>query len=279
MKVFNEVLVGNIKIANNQPIVLIAGPCQMETKEHSLYIARAIKDIADNYSVAMIFKTSFDKANRTSINSKRGIGIRASIPIFEAIKSEIGCPILTDVHLPEQCDLIAQNVDILQIPAFLCRQTDLLLAAAQTGKVVNIKKGQFLAPWDVNNIITKVISSGNSKVLLTERGVSFGYNRLINDMRGLEIMKKTGYPIVFDATHSVQQPGGLGNQQSSGERQFIKPLARAATSIGISALFLEVHDKPHTAPSDSDCMLHLDDLNQLVKEIKAFDNVAKKYPS
>lgn len=279
MKVFNEVLVGNIKIANNLPIVLIAGPCQIETKDHSLYIARAIKEITDNYSLNMIFKASFDKANRTSINSKRGIGIGASVAIFESIKSEVGCPILTDVHLPEQCSIVAQNVDIIQIPAFLCRQTDLLLAAAKTGKVVNIKKGQFLAPWDVEHIITKVISSGNNKVLLTERGVSFGYNRLINDMKGLEIMKQTGYPTIFDATHSVQQPGGTGCEQSSGERQFIKPLARAATSIGISALFLEVHDKPHTAPSDSACMLYLNDLDQLIKEIKEFDNIAKKYIS
>jgi 2-dehydro-3-deoxyphosphooctonate aldolase (KDO 8-P synthase) len=271
-----QIAVGNIKIANNLPIVLIAGPCQMESKEHALYMARAIKDIANSHSMSLIFKTSFDKANRTSIGTKRGIGIEASIPIFAQIKEEIGCPILTDVHSPEQCNIIAKVVDILQIPAFLCRQTDLLIAAANTGKIINIKKGQFLAPWDVKNIISKIELSGNKQILLTERGVSFGYNTLINDMRGLEIMKETGYPVVFDATHSVQQPGGLGNQ-SGGQRQFIKPLARAATSIGIAALFIETHDNPDIAPSDGSCMLHIDDLNQLLMEIKEFDNVAKKF--
>jgi 2-dehydro-3-deoxyphosphooctonate aldolase (KDO 8-P synthase) len=271
-----QIAVGNIKIANNLPLVLIAGPCQMESKEHALYMAKAIKDIADSHSMSLIFKTSFDKANRTSIGAKRGIGIEASIPIFAQIKEEIGCPILTDVHSPEQCNIIAKVVDILQIPAFLCRQTDLLITAADTGKIINIKKGQFLAPWDVKNIISKIELSGNEQILLTERGVSFGYNTLINDMRGLEIMKETGYPVVFDATHSVQQPGGLGNQ-SGGQRQFIKPLARAATSIGIAALFIETHDNPDIAPSDGSCMLHIDDLNQLLMEIKQFDNVAKKF--
>jgi 2-dehydro-3-deoxyphosphooctonate aldolase (KDO 8-P synthase) len=271
-----QIAVGNIKIANNLPLVLIAGPCQMESKEHALYMAKAIKDIADSHSMSLIFKTSFDKANRTSIGAKRGIGIEASIPIFAQIKEEIGCPILTDVHSPEQCNIIAKVVDILQIPAFLCRQTDLLITAANTGKIINIKKGQFLAPWDVKNIISKIELSGNEQILLTERGVSFGYNTLINDMRGLEIMKETGYPVVFDATHSVQQPGGLGNQ-SGGQRQFIKPLARAATSIGIAALFIETHDNPDIAPSDGACMLHIDDLNQLLMEIKEFDNVAKKF--
>ena len=273
---FKQVSVGDIKIANNLPIVLIAGPCQMESKEHALYMAKTIKGIADAHSISVIFKTSFDKANRTSMGAKRGIGIDASIPIFSQIKEEVGCPILTDVHSPEQCSKIAKVVDILQIPAFLCRQTDLLIAAANTGKIVNIKKGQFLAPWDVQNIVNKVTSSGNEKILLTERGVSFGYNTLINDMRGLEVMKETGYPVVFDTTHSVQQPGGLGNQ-SGGQRQFIKPLARAATSIGISTLFIETHDNPDVAPSDGSCMLHIDDLNQLLKEIKEFDNIAKKY--
>ena len=271
-----QIAVGNIKIANNLPLVLIAGPCQMESKEHALYMAKAIKDIADSHSMSLIFKTSFDKANRTSIGAKRGIGIEASIPIFAQIKEEIGCPILTDVHSPEQCNIIAKVVDILQIPAFLCRQTDLLITAANTGKIINIKKGQFLAPWDVKNIISKIELSGNEQILLTERGVSFGYNTLINDMRGLEIMKETGYPVVFDATHSVQQPGGLGNQ-SGGQRQFIKPLARAATSIGIAALFIETHDNPDIAPSDGSCMLHIDDINQLLMEIKEFDNVAKKF--
>ena len=273
---FKQVSVGDIKIANNLPIVLIAGPCQMESKEHALYMAKTIKSIADAHSISVIFKTSFDKANRTSVDAKRGIGIDTSIPIFAQIKEEVGCPILTDVHSPEQCSKIAEVVDILQIPAFLCRQTDLLVAAANTGKVINIKKGQFLAPWDVKNIISKVASSGNEQILLTERGVSFGYNTLINDMRGLEIMKETGYPVVFDATHSVQQPGGLGNQ-SGGQRQFIKPLARAATSIGISTLFIETHDNPDIAPSDGSCMLHIDDLSQLLKEIKEFDNIAKKF--
>ncbi len=273
-----EVCLGGIKIGNDRPIVLIAGPCQMESKEHALYMAKAIKEIVDKHSMNMIFKTSFDKANRTSIDAQRGIGIKASIPIFEIIKNEVGCPILTDVHLPEQCTIISKAVDILQIPAFLCRQTDLLLAAAKTKKIVNIKKGQFLAPWDIQNIINKAIAFGNNNLLLTERGVSFGYNTLINDMRGLEIMKQTGYPVVFDVTHSVQQPGGQGSQ-SGGQRQFIKPLARAATAIGISALFIEVHNKPEVAPSDGACMLHLNDLNQLLKEIKEFDNISKNFIS
>ena len=266
----------NIKISNNLPITLIAGPCQLESRDHALYMAKRIKEIADAHSINMIFKTSFDKANRTSATAKRGIGLDASIPIFEEIKKELGCPILTDVHSPEQCERISKVVDILQIPAFLCRQTDLLVAAANTSKVINVKKGQFLAPWDVQNIINKIVANDNEKILLTERGVSFGYNTLINDMRGLEIMKETGYPVIFDATHSVQQPGGLGNQ-SGGQRQFIKPLARAATSIGVAGLFIETHDNPDCAPSDGACMLHINDLNQLLKEIKEFDNLAKKY--
>jgi len=276
MKTFRKITIGNVNIANNLPLVLIAGPCQIESKEHALEMAGSIKEITDKYGVGFIFKSSFDKANRTSIAGKRGIGLEASLPIFECIKEQFKCPVLTDVHSEAQCKQLAGVVDILQIPAFLCRQTDLLVAAAQTGKVVNVKKGQFLAPWDVKNIAEKLISAGNERIMLTERGVSFGYNTLINDMRGLEVMKETGHPIVFDATHSVQQPGGQG-MQSGGQRQFIKPLARAATAVGIAALFIETHQDPDNAPSDGPCMLPLNGLNELLEEITAFDKIAKKY--
>ncbi|MFQ3306990.1 MAG: 2-dehydro-3-deoxyphosphooctonate aldolase (KDO 8-P synthase) [Candidatus Midichloriaceae bacterium] len=268
--------VGNFEIANNKPITLIAGPCQMESREHALKMAMDIKDIAKKNAVNFIFKTSFDKANRTSIDGKRGIGLEASLSIFKEIKEKVGCPLLTDVHLENQCMILSEVIDVLQIPAFLCRQTDLLVAAAKTGKVINIKKGQFLAPWDVINITKKMIASGNDQLLLTERGVSFGYNTLINDMRGLEIMKKTGFPVVFDATHSTQQPGGQGNQ-SGGQREFIKPLARAATAVGVAAVFVETHENPDIAPSDGACMLPLNKLDQLIQEIMAFDRISKKY--
>ena len=276
MKIFKKITIGNVNISNNLPLVLIAGPCQIESMDHTLDMAGKIKEIADRYGVGFIFKSSFDKANRTSISGKRGVGLEASLSIFQEVRKKIECPILTDVHSEEQCKQLAEVVDILQIPAFLCRQTDLLLAAARTKKVINVKKGQFLAPWDVKNIADKLISAGNEQIMLTERGVSFGYNTLVNDMRGLEIMKETGHPIVFDATHSVQQPGGQG-MQSGGQRQFIKPLARAATAIGIAALFIETHQDPDNAPSDALCMLPLNKLGELLEEITEFDKIAKKY--
>jgi 2-dehydro-3-deoxyphosphooctonate aldolase (KDO 8-P synthase) len=276
MKVSNEITIKDITISNNSPIVLIAGPCQMESREHALEMASEIKKITEKHNVPFIFKTSFDKANRTSINAKRGVGLEVSLPIFQEIKDKINCPVLTDVHSAEHCSAVAKVIDILQIPAFLCRQTDLLIAAAKTNKIINIKKGQFLAPWDVENIVKKVNTSENYRVMLTERGVSFGYNTLINDMRSLEVMKRTGCPVVFDVTHSVQQPGGKGFA-SGGQREFIKPLARAATAIGIAALFVETHQSPDSAPSDGACMLPLDELDGLLNEVTAFDKVAKNY--
>ena len=274
MKKFKKISLGDISISNDLPLVLIAGPCQMESRDHTLEIAIGIKEITEKYNIKFIFKTSFDKANRTSLDSKRGVGLKASLPIFQEVKEKIKCPVLTDVHSSEQCHPIAEVVDILQIPAFLCRQTDLLLTAGETGRVINIKKGQFLAPWDVKNIVKKLASTGNERIMLTERGVSFGYNTLINDMRGLELMKDIGYPVVFDVTHSVQQPGGQGIE-SGGQREFIKPLARAAVAIGIAALFIEIHQNPDKAPSDRACMLPLNQLSKLLKEITEFDKLAK----
>ena len=276
MKEFKKIFLDDICVSNNLPLVLIAGPCQMESKEHALEMAMGIKEITEKHNIKFIFKTSFDKANRTSITGERGVGLKASLPIFQEIKEKVKCPVLTDVHYLEQCQPVAKVVDVLQIPAFLCRQTDLLLTAGETGKVINIKKGQFLAPWDVKNILKKLASTGNDKIMLTERGISFGYNTLINDMRGLEIMKETGYPIVFDATHSVQQPGGQGTE-SGGQREFIKPLARAAVAVGIAALFIEIHQNPDEAPSDGACMLPLNQLSKLLKEITEFDMLAKKF--
>ena len=276
MKEFKKIFLDDICVSNNLPLVLIAGPCQMESKEHALEMAMGIKEITEKHNIKFIFKTSFDKANRTSITGERGVGLKASLPIFQEIKEKVKCPVLTDVHYLEQCQPVAKVVDVLQIPAFLCRQTDLLLTAGETGKVINIKKGQFLAPWDVKNILKKLASTGNDKIMLTERGISFGYNTLINDMRGLEIMKETGYPIVFDATHSVQQPGGQGTE-SGGQREFIKPLARAAVAVGIAALFIEIHQNPDEAPSDGACMLPLNQLSKLLKEITEFDILAKKF--
>ena len=276
MKKFKKISLGDISISNDLPLVLIAGPCQMESRDHTLEIAIGIKEITEKYNIKFIFKTSFDKANRTSLDSKRGVGLKASLPIFQEVKEKIKCPVLTDVHSSEQCHPIAEVVDILQIPAFLCRQTDLLLTAGETGRVINIKKGQFLAPWDVKNIVKKLASTGNERIMLTERGVSFGYNTLINDMRGLELMKDIGYPVVFDVTHSVQQPGGQGIE-SGGQREFIKPLARAAVAIGIAALFIEIHQNPDKAPSDRACMLPLNQLSKLLKEITEFDKLAKKF--
>ena len=268
------VQVKNIKIANNLPFTLIAGPCQIETRDHSLMMASNIRRICDKLGINFIYKSSFDKANRSSIEGRRGIGLEKSFEIFAEVKKEFGCPVLTDVHSAEQCSVLAEHVDILQIPAFLCRQTDMLEAAAKTGKVINIKKGQFLAPWDAANIVKKMDHFGNQNVLLTERGVSFGYNTLISDMRALPIMAKTGCPVVFDATHSVQQPGGLGGA-SGGQREFVETLASAAIAVGVAAVFMEVHQDPDNAPSDGPCMVRLDGLEKLLLKLKRFDEIAK----
>ncbi len=270
------VLANNVKISNNLPFVLIAGPCQVESKDHALMIAQNVKKICDKLKIDLIYKSSFDKANRSSVDGKRGMGLENTMPIFAAIKKEFGCPILTDVHNEEQCKLLgaAPEVDILQIPAFLCRQTDLLEAAAKTGKVINVKKGQFLAPWDAANIVKKMDYFGNKNLLLTERGASFGYNTLVSDMRSLPIMAKTGCPVVFDATHSVQQPGGLGGA-SGGQREFVETLASAAVAVGVAAVFMEVHQDPDNAPSDGPCMVRLDNLERLLTKLKKFDEIAK----
>jgi 2-dehydro-3-deoxyphosphooctonate aldolase (KDO 8-P synthase) len=266
--------IGKVEIANNLPFTLIAGPCQIESKDHAMEMAQAISEITKKLEINFIYKSSFDKANRTSHNGKRGIGLEKSLEIFSEIKNKLGCPILTDIHNETQCKILAEIVDILQIPAFLCRQTDLLKAAADTGKVINIKKGQFLAPWDAKNIVEKMDAFGNKNIMLTERGVSFGYNTLVNDMRALAIMAKTGVPVIFDATHSVQQPGGQG-YESGGQREFIPILSRAAIAVGVAGVFMEVHQDPDNAPSDGPCMLKLDDLEKLLITLKNFDQLAK----
>lgn len=264
----------NVTFGNDLPFVLIAGPCVLESRQHALEMAFSIKEITDKLHIPFIYKSSFDKANRTSIEGQRGLGLEASLEIFAEIKEKIGCPVVTDVHSPEQCAIVAASVDILQIPAFLCRQTDLLKAAAATGKIVNIKKGQFLAPWDMKNVVKKMESFGNRQIMLCERGASFGYNTLVSDMRSLPIMAQTGYPIVFDATHSVQQPGGAGTT-TSGERQFVPVLARAALAVGVASLFMEVHQDPDNAPSDGPNMLKLQDLEALLTQLKQYDALTK----
>lgn len=271
------VRVGNIEISNILPFVLMAGPCVMENRTHALMIAENLVKITSDLNIPFIYKTSFDKANRTSIKGARGIGLDASLKIFEEIKNTFNCPIMTDVHNPEQCTRLASVVDILQIPAFLCRQTDLLVAAAQTGKVLNVKKGQFLAPWDMKNVATKIAASGNENILLCERGVSFGYNTLVNDMRALPIMARSGYPVIIDATHSVQQPGGAG-ESTAGERAFAPIIARASLAVGVAGVFMETHQDPDQAPSDGPNMIHLSDMRQVLQELKEIDTVAKKYP-
>jgi 2-dehydro-3-deoxyphosphooctonate aldolase (KDO 8-P synthase) len=271
-----KIKIQNIEISNNLPLVLIAGPCQVETREHALMMAENIKIICDKLKIGFIYKSSFDKANRSSLAGKRGLGLEKTLPIFAEIKDRFSCPILTDVHDKEQCEFLAtkKEVDILQIPAFLCRQTDLLEVAAKTNKIINIKKGQFLAPWDAENIVKKMDHFGNQNVMLTERGVSFGYNTLISDMRSLPIMAKTGCPVVFDATHSVQQPGGLGGA-SGGQREFVETLACAAVAVGVAAVFMETHQDPDNAPSDGPCMLRLDNLEKLLTKLKKLDEIAK----
>jgi 2-dehydro-3-deoxyphosphooctonate aldolase (KDO 8-P synthase) len=272
-----HVTINHITIGNDLPFVLIAGPCVLESRDHAMEMSSAIKEITDKLGIPFIYKTSFDKANRTSIHGARGLGMKESIPILAEVKEKMGCPVVTDVHSSEQCAPVAEGVDILQIPAFLCRQTDLLKAAAETGKAINIKKGQFLAPWDMANVVKKMESFGNENLMLCERGASFGYNTLVSDMRALPIMARFGYPIVFDATHSVQQPGGAGSS-TGGDRQFVPVLARAAVSVGVAAVFMETHQDPDNAPSDGPNMVRLQDLPQLLSELKEFDRLAKAHP-
>ncbi len=270
----NIVKVANISIANNLPFVLVAGPCQIETLDHALFIAESIKKITNKLGISFIYKSSFDKANRTSAKAQRGTGIDEGLNILAKVKSEIGCPILTDIHNEGQCKPTAQVVDVLQIPAFLCRQTDLLKAAADTGRVVKVKKGQFLAPWDMKNVYDKLVSFNANGIILTDRGTCFGYNTLISDMRGLEIMAETGAPVFFDATHSVQQPGGIGSA-SGGQRQYVELLARCAIAAGVAGVYLEVHQDPDNAPSDGPCMLKLESLEKTLSTLKKFDELRK----
>ncbi len=269
-----HIQIGNVKIGNDLPFVLIAGPCQVESRDHALFMADSLIKLTNKLNIPFIYKSSYDKANRTSISGKRGAGLVATMPIFDEIRTELGCPVLTDVHTEEQCEVVGQHVDVLQIPAFLCRQTDMLLAAAKTGKVVNIKKGQFLAPWDMKNVVDKMDYAGNPNVILTERGASFGYNTLVNDFRALPIMAQTGCPIVFDATHSVQQPGGQGTA-SGGDRSFVPPLARAAIAVGVAGVFMETHEDPDHAPSDGPNMVKLSDMEGLLVQLKEFDKLSK----
>ncbi len=269
------VKVGSVEVGNAKKLAIIVGPCQLESRAHAFEMAHALKEIAAKAGVGLIYKTSFDKANRTSANTARGMGLELALPIFADIRRELGIPVLTDVHERDHCAAVAEAVDVLQIPAFLCRQTDLLVAAAKTGKVVNIKKGQFLAPWDMKNVIAKVTGAGNPNVLATERGACFGYNTLVSDMRSLPIMAKFGVPVVFDATHSVQQPGGLG-ATTGGDREMVPYLARAAVAVGVAAVFLEVHQDPDKAPSDGPNMLKLKDFPTLLDELVAIDAIAKK---
>ncbi|MGJ5205230.1 3-deoxy-8-phosphooctulonate synthase [Bradyrhizobium sp. HKCCYLR20261] len=269
------VTVGAVKFGNQLPLAVIAGPCQLESRGHALEVASALKEIATRLNIGLVYKTSFDKANRTSGSAARGLGLAQSLPIFAEIRSSLGLPVLTDVHDASQCAEVAQAVDILQIPAFLCRQTDLLLAAAATGKVVNVKKGQFLAPWDMANVVAKITGAGNPNVLATERGASFGYNTLVSDMRALPIMAKmTGAPVIFDATHSVQQPGGQGTS-SGGQREFVPVLARAAVAVGVAGVFIETHPDPDHAPSDGPNMVPLAQFEGLLRTLMAFDQLAK----
>jgi 2-dehydro-3-deoxyphosphooctonate aldolase (KDO 8-P synthase) len=268
------VTVGNVSFDNAAPLVLIAGPCQLESRQHALDVAGRLKEICSSLGIGLVYKTSYDKANRTSLGGKRGAGLDAAMPVFDEVREKLGLPVLTDVHSEEQCALVAPHVDILQIPAFLSRQTDLLIAAANTGKVVNVKKGQFLAPWDMKNVVAKVVGSGNANVLVTERGASFGYNTLVSDMRALPIMAEIGAPVIFDATHSVQQPGGQGGS-SGGDRRFVETLSRAAVAVGVAGVFIETHEDPDNAPSDGPNMVPLDKMQGLLERLMAFDQVAK----
>ncbi len=268
------VTVGGIAISNDRPFVLIAGPCQIESRSHALEVAAALRDLSLDTGVPITYKSSYDKANRTSVNAQRGVGMAEGLAILAEVRESTGLPVLTDVHAADQCAPAAEAVDVLQIPAFLCRQTDLLLAAGETGRAINVKKGQFLAPWDMQHVAAKIASTGNHRILLCERGASFGYNTLVTDFRGLPIMARTGYPVVFDATHSVQQPGGQGGS-SGGQREFAPVLARAALAVGVAAVFIETHPDPDHAPSDGPNMIALRDMPALIRRLKAFDSLAK----
>jgi 2-dehydro-3-deoxyphosphooctonate aldolase (KDO 8-P synthase) len=274
LKPNRAVRIGAVTVANDAPLAVFAGPCAMESRDHALEMASALKEIATRLGIGLVFKTSFDKANRTSLSSARGVGLDKALPVFAEIRDSLGLPVVTDVHTAEQCTFVAMVADVLQIPAFLCRQTDLLLAAAKTGRVVKVKKGQFLAPWDMKNVVAKIVGAGNPNVLLTERGVSFGYNTLVSDMRALPIMAETGCPVIFDATHSVQQPGGQGGS-SGGERRFVPVLARAAVAVGVAGVFIETHENPARAPSDGPNMVPLAEFEPLMRELMAFDKLAK----
>ena len=268
------VTIGPVRCGNALPLMVFAGPCQLETREHALMMASELKAIAARLGIGLVYKTSFDKANRTSLGGKRGIGLDAALPIFDEIRGKLALPIVTDVHTAEQCAVLAPHVDVLQIPAFLCRQTDLLIAAAKTGKVIKVKKGQFLAPWDMTNVVAKILASGNPNVLVTERGASFGYNTLVSDMRALPILAETGAPVIFDATHSVQQPGGQG-ASSGGDRRMVPVLARAAVAVGVAGLFIETHENPDTAPSDGPNMVPLAEFEALMRRLMAIDRLGK----
>ena len=265
---------GNVVFSNKGALSIIAGPCQMESREHAYEMAGSLKEMTDKLGIGLIYKSSFDKANRTSLKGQRGIGLEKALEVFADLKKDFGFPVLTDVHTEEQCAVVGEVVDVLQIPAFLCRQTDLLIAAANTGRVVNVKKGQFLAPWDMKNVMAKVIESGNPNVMLTERGASFGYNTLVSDMRSLPIMAGMGAPVIFDATHSVQQPGGQG-ETSGGQREFVETLARAAVAVGVAGVFIETHQDPDNAPSDGPNMVAIKDMPRLLETLMAFDRLAK----
>lgn len=270
-----NVPVGNFIIGQDQPFRLIAGPCQIESRDHTFFMAESLRELCQELDIGLIYKSSFDKANRSSVKAARGVGMEEGLKILSDIRAHFDIPVLTDVHAPEQCAPAAEAVDVLQIPAFLCRQTDLLLAAGRTGKAINVKKGQFLAPQDMQNVVDKLKSTGNERILLCERGTCFGYNTLINDMRGLPIMARTGFPVVFDATHSVQQPGGLGTA-TGGQREFVAPLARAAIATGVSALFIETHQEPDTAPSDGPTMIPLSEMRSLLASLKKLDRLVKE---
>jgi 2-dehydro-3-deoxyphosphooctonate aldolase (KDO 8-P synthase) len=273
-----HVRIGDLTLGNDRPFALIAGPCQIESRHHALDMARALKEASAAAGLELIYKSSYDKANRTSLTGARGIGLEEGIDILAEVRETVGCPVLTDVHEPQHCAVVAERVDVLQIPAFLCRQTDLLVAAAETGRAINVKKGQFLAPWDMKNVVAKITQSGNDRVLVCERGASFGYNTLVTDLRSLPIMAaETGCPVVFDATHSVQQPGGQGTS-SGGQREFVPVLARAALAVGVAAVFMEVHQDPDNAPSDGPNMVRLDALPDLLDTLVEFDRLAKARP-
>jgi len=266
---------GKIVIANDQKLAIIAGPCQMESRQQALEMSAAIAELGRKYGIGMIYKTSFDKANRSSIKTQRGMGLKEALPILAEVRETSGLPVLTDVHETIQCPIVGEVVDVLQIPAFLCRQTDLLIAAGETGRAINVKKGQFLAPWDMKNVAEKIASTGNEKIMLCERGASFGYNTLVSDMRSLPIMAETGYPVVFDATHSVQQPGGKGDS-SGGERRFVSALARAAVAVGVAAVFIETHPDPDQAPSDGPNMIAFKDFPALIEMLLSYDALSKQ---